>query len=85
MEGLAFKTGASKNLDAKIVLGKVAKSCQTSEKKGHFSQIIGDLPRRRPNGGAVLEGGIRRRDADGGGRDDRAPGVVAHGWGGVGC
>ena len=41
---------------------------------------MGLLTQRK--GGPVSVGGFRRRDADGGGRDDRAPKKVAHEWGG---
>jgi hypothetical protein len=37
--------------------------------------------RIHPGGGPVSDRGIRRRDADGGGRDDRAPKDVANDWG----
>ena len=40
---------------------------------------MGLLTQRK--GGPVSVGGFRRRDADGGGRDDRAPQEVANDWG----
>ena len=36
VEGFAFKNEVFKNLDAKIVLGKVRKSCQTTWKRGRI-------------------------------------------------
>ena len=36
----------------------------------------------RLKGGPISEEGYRRRDADGSGRDDRAPEEVANDWGG---
>ena len=37
--------------------------------------------RSHPKGELVLAGRFRRRDADGGGRDDRAPLKIANDWG----
>ena len=36
VEGVASKKEVSKNLDAKILLGKVRRSCQTTGKKGRI-------------------------------------------------
>jgi len=51
------------------------------DRKDAGTRIIRDALEAAPERWSVFEEGFRRRDADGSGRDDRAPEEVAQDWG----